>query len=397
SKEGHRYAQSFTDDYSGTMLVYFLKSKADTVQATKKFLADIAPYGEVKCIRSDNGTEFTSREFQALLTKNKIRHETSAPYSPHQNGTAERGWRTLGDMTRCLLIESKLPDELWNYAMQTSAYVRNRCYCRRTKKTPYELFTGRKPDVSKMQKFGSTCFAYKQEKGKLDSRCEEGVFIGYDKNSPAYLVYYPNTGKIQKQRLVKFTAKTTREKETQTSQTHKEYEVMSPKINSERNADENMKDVSDKDIQNDTSETMPEQTEETSVRRNPSRIRRRPAHLQDFEVDNLEDKLKTCIDFCYRAVCDVPQTYQQAVTSTNSMQWKNAMDKEMKSLEENKTFTLTQLPQGKQPVGGRWVYTLKRDSDGSEKYKARFVAKGYSQKPGTDYDETFSPTADMTS
>ncbi|RXN30671.1 Retrovirus-related Pol poly from transposon TNT 1-94 [Labeo rohita] len=397
SKEGHRYAQSFTDDYSGTMMVYFLKSKADTVQATEKFLADIAPYGEVKCIRSDNGTEFTSREFQALLTRNKIRHETSAPYSPHQNGTAERGWRTLGEMTRCLLIESKLPDELWNYAMQTSAYVRNRCYCRCTRKTPYELFTGRKPDVSKMQKFGSNCFAYKQEKGKLDSRCEEGVFIGYDKNSPAYLVYYPNTGKIQKHRLVKFTAKTTREKETQTSQTHEGYEVMSPKINSERNADENMKDVSDKDIQNDTSETMPEQTEETSVRRNPSRIRRRPAHLQDFEVDNLEDKLQTCIDFCYRAVCDVPQTYQQAVTSTNSMQWKNAMDKEMKSLEENKTFTLTQLPQGKQPVGGRWVYTLKRDSDGSEKYKARFVAKGYSQKPGTDYDETFSPTADMTS
>ncbi|KAL1263578.1 hypothetical protein QQF64_006317 [Cirrhinus molitorella] len=178
SKEGYRYAQSFTDDYSGTMLVYFLKSKADTVQATEKFLADIAPYGEVKCIRSDNGTEFMSRDFQTLLTQRKIRHETSAPYSPHQNGTAERGWRTLYDMSRCLLIESKLPDKLWNYAMQTSAYVQNRCYCRRTKKTPYELFTGRKPDVSKMQKFGSICFAYKQEKGKFDSRCEQGVFIG---------------------------------------------------------------------------------------------------------------------------------------------------------------------------------------------------------------------------
>ena len=127
SKEGHRYVQSFTDDYSGTILVYFLKSKSDTVQATERFLADIAPYGEIKCIRSDNGTEFTSRDFQALLTKNRIRHETSAPYSPHQNGTAERGWRTLYDMSRCLLIESGLPDELWNYAVQTSAYVRNRC------------------------------------------------------------------------------------------------------------------------------------------------------------------------------------------------------------------------------------------------------------------------------
>lgn len=61
------------------------------MQATEKFLADVSPYGEVRCIRSDNGTS----DFQALLRKNKIRHETTAPYSPHQNGTAEHGWRTL--------------------------------------------------------------------------------------------------------------------------------------------------------------------------------------------------------------------------------------------------------------------------------------------------------------
>ncbi|MCI4389198.1 hypothetical protein PGIGA_G00095200, partial [Pangasianodon gigas] len=143
--------------------------------------------------------------------------------------------------------------------------------------------------------------------------------------------------------------------------------------------------------------TQPGKVTEIVIRRNPPRTRRRPAHLQEFEIENMEEKLQTCIDFCYRAVCDIPQTYQDAITSTKSRQWKNAMDKEMRSLEENKTFTLTQLLPGKQPVGGRWVYTLKRDIDGSEKYKARFVAKGYSQKLGTDYEETFSSTADMTS
>jgi len=410
SIEGHRYAQTFTDDHSGTMLVYFLKSKSDTVQATEKFLADIAPYGEVKCIRSDNGTEFTGRDFQTLLTKNRIRHETSAPYSPHQNGTAERGWRTLFDMGRCLLLDSKLPNNLWNYAVQTAAYVRNRCYSRRTKKTPYELFTGKVPNISKLQKFGSMCFTYKQEKGKLDSRCEQGIFIGYDKNSPAYLVYYPDTEKVQKHRLVKFTTKTVNQKGTQTSEPGIEYaevKEMHPKFdNSEKDQkDGEMQNEPVQEMQSGVSGTLLEQTDnaqpgrviKTNNRRNPQRLRKKPVYLQEFETENTVDKLQTCMDVSYRAVCDIPQTFQDAMTSSKSKQWKNTMDDEIKSLEENKTFSLTQLPQGKQAVGGRWVYALKRDIDGSDKYKARFVAKGYSQKPGTDYEETFSPTADMTS
>lgn len=83
--------------------------------------------------------------------------------------------------------------------------------------------------------------------------------------------------------------------------------------------------------------------------------------------------------------------------STNSKQWVRAMDEEIQSLKENNTFTLTTLPKGKKTVGGKWVYSIKTDIDGKDKYKARFVAKGYSQKMGIDYGETFSPTANLTS
>lgn len=127
--------------------MYFLRSESNTIQATERFLADVAPYGQVKCIRSDNSTEFTCQGFQTVLTKNRIRHETSVPYSPHQNGTAERDWRTLYKMSRCLLIESGLPDKLWNYAVQTLSYVKNRCYNRCTKKTAYKLLTGNVPNM----------------------------------------------------------------------------------------------------------------------------------------------------------------------------------------------------------------------------------------------------------
>ena len=85
----------------------------------------------------------------------------------------------------CLLIESQLPQNLWVYALMASAYIRNRCYNKNTRKTPYESFTGSKPNSNKMYIFGTTCFCYVQNKTKLDLRCEKGIFVGFDKYSPA--------------------------------------------------------------------------------------------------------------------------------------------------------------------------------------------------------------------
>ena len=204
AKDGFRYAISFTDDFSGIIMIYFfllLRQKSDTVSATEKFLAYPAPYGKVKCLRSDNGNEFTSESFQNLLLKHSIKHEKSAPYSPHQNGTAERGWRSIFEMARCLLIHAALPKNLWSYAAMCAVYITNRCYTdHRLKKTPFEAFTGHKPNLEHMHTFGTICFAYVQEKKKLDARGEKGIFLGYDKGSPAHLIYYPELGVLKKSR-----------------------------------------------------------------------------------------------------------------------------------------------------------------------------------------------------
>lgn len=405
SREGYKYAISFTDDFSNAVFVYFLKHKSDTVQATERFLADIAPYGKIKRLRSDCGTEYTGKDFKALMIKNGIRHETSAPYSPHQNGTAERNWRTLFDMARCMLIESGLPKCLWTYAVQTAAMIRNRCFNKRTKQTPVQSLTGRQPNLSRMQKFGSECFVFRQDKRKLDPRCDKCVFIGYDKTSPAYIVYFPENRKIQKSRLVRFVPRAGVEQQTQTY-IDDDYDDLRVKCKANRRPSPKRAQVPVLEAEEvPVTAAGGSQSEVVQVKhesqRYPSRERRKPFYLRDYvsghASDEETDQIQCNIDYCYKMTCNIPVTFSEAVKSNKSREWVHAMDEEIRSLKENNTFTLTTLPEGKKAVGGKWVYAIKKNIDGSEKYKARFVAKGFSQKHGIDYEETFSPTPNLTS
>ena len=83
-------------------------------------------------------------------------------------------------------------------------HIRNRCFNDRLGKTPYEALTGIKPNLNNMHVFGAVCYAYVQGSKKLEPRSKEGIFVGYDKNSPAYLVYYPESMKVERVRCVKF-------------------------------------------------------------------------------------------------------------------------------------------------------------------------------------------------
>ena len=408
STEGFVYAIVFTDDYSGATFVYFLKSKTDTVAATEKFLADSAPFGNVKCIRSDNGSEFTSAAYKALLRKNRIRHDTSAPYSAHQNGVAERYWRTLFEMGRCLLIQAKLGKEMWPYAVMSAAYIRNRCYNKRLEQTPYFALTGRKPNLCNMRVFGSECYAYRQDKKKLDSRCDKGIFVGYDRGSPAYLVYFPESGKVMRYRVVKVIGKsnTAVSEQVQTDSSPDDDEFVARKHDSvpdrphipDTQRSEEAPKLAGRSVESQTDEEVSVEPPSGDIKeeRKTRRERKPPSYMKDYVTDLDDDQVKSNIDYCYR-VFTFPQTYKEAIESPESECWKAAMKEEMSSLEENKTFTLTTLPEGRESVGGRWVYTVKEGFNGDETYKARYVAKGYSQVKGVDYNETYAPTASLTS
>ena len=127
-------------------------------------------------------------------------------------------------------------------------------------------------------------------------------------------------------------------------------------------------------------------------RRYPDRNRRQPEHLRDYVVED-----QVCnVDFCYIENICIPNTYEEAVQSLEADNWKEAMDDEINSLQENEMYMIVPLPKDKQAVGGRWVYTVKVGPGGEQQYKARYVAKGFTQKHGYDYFETFAPTAKMT-
>ena len=117
-----------------------LKNKSDTLKAFENFIADISPDGNLKYVRTDQGTEFTSGAFESVLIKNKMNPQKTSPNSPHQNGTIERAWRTIFEMARCILKEAYLPKYMWSYAIMSSTYIRNRCYNNRIGTTPHEIW-----------------------------------------------------------------------------------------------------------------------------------------------------------------------------------------------------------------------------------------------------------------
>ena len=90
-----------------------------------------------------------------------------------------------------------------------------------------------------------------------------------------------------------------------------------------------------------------------------------------------------------------PSSFEEA---TQHDVWQEAMVEEYDSIMKNQVWEVLPRPEGKQVVGSIWIYKVKHAADESvDKYKARFVAKGFSQKEGIDYDETFALVAKYSS
>ena len=420
SKGGSKYFLTFTDDYSRFSTVYFLHSKSQVLSYYKNYVALMENQSGQRLlkIRTDNGGEYTSKEFFEYCKAMGEARDFTNPYTPEQNGVSERLNQTLVNCARTMMIHAGLPVSFWAEAIQCATYVKNRspttALCG---KTPYEMWYGKVPDLSHMKVFGCKAYAYvpPEQRNKFDNVSVECIFVGYPEGTKGYRLFNVSSGKFIRSRNVKFYETeffewkgemiTTNHTDIFCEKGFKYFEL-EPNLNSlDMNTAEDDQckgtEIQPEILIEDTEEEVRpeiqvEETETEPVERNETyedkflretenlgkRKIHRPAKYDDYEC-NISPLLEE------------PKSIEAALSNEN---WGEAIRSEMSSLMRNETWSLVPRPVNKNVVGSKWIFKLKRNPDGSiERYKARLVAQGFTQVHGIDYNEVFSPVVKFTS
>jgi len=381
SAKGYRYFVLFKDDFSRYRHVFFLKEKSEVASKLEQMLAETKTIGHtVKEFLSDNGTEFNNDAVRQILSRYGIRQRLICPYTAEQNGCSERDNRTIVEAARTLLhSHDGLPKVLWAEMMNTAAYVLNRTGVSSIdKKSPFELWFGKKPGIKHLRVIGTKCYILvpDHKRKKLDKKALKCVLIGYD-GDDNYRVWNQESNSVYRSRDVRF---------EQENLFNSRRPVESPVTLEPLSADDSDGDIQRSDASTDT-------TENSSVNDDDERSSTTEGRqLRDRSLINLPARFQDYAMNVETVFGQEPETYDEAVNSNQHAKWLEAMDSEMHSLNENETWTLEDLPIGRKAIPCKWVYKIKQNPDGSvDRYKARLVIKGCSQRKGVDYGETFSP------
>jgi hypothetical protein len=331
------YYVSFIDEFSRKTWIYFLRKKSEVFDRFKEFKALVENQTEkqIKVLRTDNGREFCENEFEEFFKKCGISRQKTTPYTPQQNGVAERMNRTLMEKARCMLSGVGIGQEFWAEAVGTACYLVNRSPSSALgDKTPQEVWTGKEPSLTHLKVFGCDAYVHvpKENRSKLDKKVEKCIFIGYKDGLKGYKLWNPETKKVVYSRDVVF---------------------------------KEMKDVVKQEV-------LPSKEE-------PEKIE---FDLKDDEADSTEE---------HESEGEDPHT---PVLRRSDRERRLPERYSPSDFRSNFALSITD----DDPRTVREVFKKKLNAEGKvEKYKARLVAKGYSQVEGIDFGEIFSPVAKLTS
>jgi hypothetical protein len=377
---GMRYACFIVEGYSRMCHVEWMtnKSQEKVLHCLKSY---IIKNGKPDKIRSDNGTEFRNNVFEDFLVEAGIQHELTAPGNPQQNSIAESCIRECCRTARVMLVEAKLGEEFFGYALIHAVYLRNRMSWVRGK-SPFEIFFANQPDLSMIRKFG--CKAVYKKEGilsKAEARGIVAVYLGVkNESTKCYKLWNNETKRMVESRSVNFF-----------EEDDKVIPVEPSKNDSLEFEDDDGSIISDEPHElssNPDGSIISDEYHELSSNSN-GRKRRINAGvsspwMDDYVLMNTDDIVKSADITCnpsFNEAMKIPE-------------WKDAIDAELKNMFDNDVFTrVDELPPGFKTLDTVWNFKKKLNQDGSlDKYKARLCARGFRQKEGVDYDETSSPT-----
>ena len=137
-----------------------------------------------------------SLEFDDLLKKCGIISQLTPPGTPQWNIVSKRRNQTLLDMVRSMMSHADLPTSFWGHALETAAFTLNRVPSKKVQKTPYEIWTGKRPNMSFMKIWGCEAYVKRQMSTKLEPKSEKCVFVGYPKETKGYYFFNPTENKM---------------------------------------------------------------------------------------------------------------------------------------------------------------------------------------------------------
>ena len=435
SVDGFTYCLCFVDAYSNYCAIYLLKSKSsqEVKCAFQEFLKDHEEHLKHKCKitwHTDNGGEFMSHDLDEFCNEFAVARAFSVPYAPPQNAQAERMWGVLLRPVRVLLAGARIDDAFWSYAIRHACQCHNvmPSYAQLGMRTPWEALTGSKPDISKFRVWGCLTWYLAPDheiESKVSPRAWPAVHLGFDPLRNGYVVYIPHKNRIttgyhvtfQEHRFLKITdehvtglpriPKPLRRPQMLYKEPRDQHAPAPPALPSPLHIpdlppdrgrdDDNLSDRAEDEVTNDDRPTRVGTYGPAPPRatRNPN-----PAYINVILDDVVNKSYSIKLDEVSSDV-PIPQNYEDAVASHLKLRWIAAMEKEISDLIKHDTWELIsidEVPKGRNIVKSRFVYTIKHNRDGTiERFKARFVACGYSQVKGIDFTSTFSATLRSTS
>ncbi|KZV37190.1 hypothetical protein F511_15110 [Dorcoceras hygrometricum] len=339
---------------------FLLKQKSDALnkfQEWHKFTEKHTGL-KVKTLRTDNGLEFCSREFDEYCKGSGIARHLTVPGTLQQNGVAERMNRTLLERVRCMLSHSGLSKGFWAEAVVTAAYIINRCPSTAIElKTHVHKWNGEPQTLDNLRVFGCEAYAHVKQ-GKLEARAVRCVFLGYPEGVKGYKLWCIEPG--QKKTIISrdvtfneivfplkpnFSDTYIGDSNLKTSTTRVEVELPVNQSETEGGA---QSELSGHDTEEETG------VDDYQLTRDRQRRAAKPTQRYGYA---------DLITFALNVASDVdkeePATVSEALNSQEREKWQRAMEEEMNSLMKNRTWELVPKPVDQRVIGCKWIFKKK--------------------------------------